>query len=72
MGQYETSGISRPGPASARNEKSEGKERAIRKEHRLGPEVPVVFLEAHLGDVSDFYNLPTLEVIQEEGLSFCE
>ncbi len=53
----------RPGARSLKE-----KEQIIRKDHRLGPEVPVVFLEAHLGDVSDFYNIPILKVIQEEGL----
>jgi len=43
------------------------KERIIRKEHRLGPEVPILFVEAHLGDTSDFYQAPEMEVKQEEG-----
>jgi hypothetical protein len=43
------------------------KEASIRKEHRLGPEVDLVFLEAHLGDTSDFYQTPLMEVKQEEG-----
>jgi amino acid permease len=45
----------------------EKKERAIRESHRLGPEVPIVFVEAHLGDVSEFYQTPLMEVRQEEG-----
>jgi hypothetical protein len=53
----------RPGGRSLR-----AKEESIRKEHRLGPEVPVVFIEANLGDASDFYQTPTMEVIQEEGV----
>jgi hypothetical protein len=53
----------RPGGRSLR-----AKEESIRKEHRLGPEVPVVFIEANLGDASDFYHTPTMEVIQEEGV----
>jgi hypothetical protein len=43
------------------------KEETIRKRHRLSPEVPVVFIEVELGDASEFYQRPLLEVIQEEG-----
>ena len=43
------------------------KEVQIRKEHRLGPEVPIVFIEANLGDTSDFYQTPVIEVVQDEG-----
>jgi len=53
----------RPGGRSIRD-----KEESIRKEHRLGPEVPVVFIEANLGDASDFYQSPTMEVKQDEGV----
>lgn len=43
------------------------KEEAIRREHRLGPEVAIVFIEVSLGDVSEFYQRPVLAVQQEEG-----
>lgn len=43
------------------------KEETIRQEHRLGPEVPVVFVEAERGDPSEFYQTPLMEVIQQEG-----
>jgi hypothetical protein len=43
------------------------KEEAIRKRHRLTPDVPVVFIEAYLGDASDFWQRPLVEVVQEEG-----
>ncbi len=43
------------------------KEDQIRQRHRLTPDVHVVFIEAQLGDPSDFYQRPVLEVIQEEG-----
>ncbi|MGE3808633.1 MAG: amino acid transporter [Gemmataceae bacterium] len=43
------------------------KEQDIRQEHRLGPEIPIVFIEADLGDVSEFWQQPVLEVLQEEG-----
>ena len=52
----------RPGGRSLKE-----KEEIIRKEHRLGPEVPVVFVEAYLGDPSEFYFSPVMEVKQEEG-----
>jgi hypothetical protein len=53
----------RPGSRGIRE-----KEDSIRKEHRLGPEVPVVFIEANLGDASEFYQTPLLQIIQEEGV----
>jgi hypothetical protein len=43
------------------------KEEVIRREHRLGPDVPIVFIEAYLGDASEFYQSPLMEVKQEEG-----
>jgi hypothetical protein len=43
------------------------KEEIIRREHRLAADVPIVFIEAELGDASDFYQEPFLEVTQEEG-----
>lgn len=43
------------------------KEESIRKEHRLPPEVPIVFMQVELGDASDFYQQPLLEVTQEGG-----
>lgn len=43
------------------------KEQQIRVQHRLPPEVPVVFVEAELGDPSDFGHVPLLEVIETEG-----
>jgi hypothetical protein len=43
------------------------KEETIRKRHRLSPDVPIVFVEVELGDPSEFYHRPLLEVIQEEG-----
>lgn len=43
------------------------KEAIIRREHRLDAQVPIVFVEAFLGDPSEFYQAPVLEVKQEEG-----
>jgi hypothetical protein len=43
------------------------KEATIRREHRIGPDEPIVFIEASLGDVSDFYHTPAMEVRAEGG-----
>jgi len=43
------------------------KEESIRKEHHLTADIPIVFLEAELGDASDFYQSPLMEVKQKEG-----
>jgi hypothetical protein len=43
------------------------KEQEIRRRHRLTPDVPIVFIESVLGDPSEFYQLPLMEVMQEEG-----
>jgi hypothetical protein len=45
----------------------EEKEAQIRQVHRLGPDVPIVFVEATLGDTSEFYHSPVMEIRQEEG-----
>lgn len=52
----------RPGKQSL-----ESKEGQIREVHRLGPDVPIVFVEATLGDTSEFYQSPIMEIRQEEG-----
>jgi len=43
------------------------KEVEIRARHRLGTEVPLVFVTAELGDSSDFFLRPRLEVIRQNG-----
>jgi hypothetical protein len=43
------------------------REAEIRRWHRLTPEVQVVFLEAYLGDASDFSPLPLVQVAEEGG-----
>lgn len=43
------------------------KEESIRERHRLPPEVPIVFIEAELGDTSEFLLVPLMEIRQEEG-----
>jgi hypothetical protein len=45
----------------------ERKEREIRRRHRLTPDIPLVFLEAELGDPSEFFQVPLVEVKQDHG-----
>jgi hypothetical protein len=44
------------------------KEKEIRLRHRLGPDVPVLFVEAEVGDPSEFYQRPRMRIDQEHGL----
>lgn len=41
------------------------KEEQIRRIHRLSPEEPIVFIEATLGDPSEFEHTPVMEITQE-------
>lgn len=43
------------------------KDEKIRRVHRLGPKVPIVFVEATVGDPSEFHHNPVIEVTEEEG-----
>jgi hypothetical protein len=43
------------------------KEESIRERHRIPPEVPIVFIEAQVGDPSDFLQVPLMEIHQTEG-----
>jgi len=43
------------------------KEASIRKRHRLSDDVPIVFVEAELGDPSEFQQSPLMEVKEENG-----
>jgi len=43
------------------------KDGEIRRVHRLGPEVPIVFVEATLGDTSEFEHRPKIEILEQEG-----
>jgi hypothetical protein len=45
----------------------ESKEATIREEHRIPPEVMVVFVQVELADPSEFAPTPELTVIQEQG-----
>jgi hypothetical protein len=44
------------------------KDAAIRARHRLGPDVPIIFIEAEMGDPSDFEQHPLLRITKENGL----
>jgi hypothetical protein len=44
------------------------KEKEIRLRHRLGPDVPILFVEAELGDPSEFYQRPLMRIDHEHGL----
>lgn len=44
----------------------EEKEASIRKDHRLTDDIPIVFAQVELEDVSEFYFKPLLEVIEED------
>jgi hypothetical protein len=43
------------------------KDERIRRVHRLGAKVPIVFVEATVGDPSEFHHNPVIEVTEEEG-----
>jgi hypothetical protein len=42
------------------------KDEQIRRVHRLGPKVPIVFVEATVGDPSEFHHNPVIEVTEED------
>jgi hypothetical protein len=42
------------------------KDEQIRRVHRLTPKVPIVFVEATVGDPSEFHHNPVIEVTEEE------
>ena len=44
------------------------KDAKIRARHRLGPDVPIIFVEARLGDPSDFQNCPLMQIVKEDGM----
>lgn len=43
------------------------KEEEIRAIHRLTPDIPIVYVEATLGDTSEFYHSPRMEIVEQEG-----
>jgi hypothetical protein len=44
------------------------KRRALERDYRLTPSTPVVFVQAILGDTSNFYQKPLMKIDREEGL----
>ncbi|MCC7423254.1 MAG: hypothetical protein IT428_23505 [Planctomycetaceae bacterium] len=44
------------------------KVKVIRERHRLGPDVPIILVEAELFDPSDFFHKPRLRVTNESGM----
>lgn len=42
------------------------KDEKIRRVHRLGPKVPIVFVEATVGDPSEFHQNPMIEVTEQD------
>jgi hypothetical protein len=54
-------------PHDPTHETIERKEAHIRERHRLGPEVPIIFIEACVGDPSDFMQKPLMEITHEGG-----
>lgn len=43
------------------------KEAEIRARHRLSSDVPIIFVEAELGDPSDFQQYPLMRIVKEDG-----
>ncbi|MGH7226414.1 MAG: amino acid transporter, partial [Gemmataceae bacterium] len=43
------------------------KEADLRARHRLGPEAPIIFIEAMLGDPSDFQQHPLMRIVKQDG-----
>src|SRR6202011_3902173 len=52
----------RPGPITLL-----AKEEDVRRKHRLGPDVPIIFIEAFLGDPSDFAHAPLMRIDHDDG-----
>ena len=43
------------------------KEQEVRRKHRIPGSIPLLFLEVHPGDTSEFHNTPVISVRQESG-----
>jgi hypothetical protein len=54
-------------PHNRRHSPLAEKEAEIREHHRLGRDVPILFVEAELGDPSDFFQSPRMEILHEDG-----
>ena len=44
------------------------KSRDLQRDYRLDPATPVIFIEAELGDPSNFYQKPLMKIEREDGL----
>jgi drug/metabolite transporter (DMT)-like permease len=44
------------------------KDAEIRARHRLAPDVPIIFIEARLGDPSNFQHHPRMQIVKENGM----
>jgi hypothetical protein len=44
------------------------KDKEIRQRHRLGPDVPIIFIEVEVGDPSDFFHKPLMKIESDNGL----
>ncbi len=44
------------------------KDAEIRARHRLGPDVPIIFVEAEVGDASEFDHEPLMRIVKEDGM----
>jgi hypothetical protein len=42
------------------------KEEEIRLHHRLTADVPIIFIEAQLGDPSEFYQSPLMKIVRDD------
>src|SRR5262249_31394289 len=42
------------------------KEQIIRQQHRIAADVPIVFVEAEVGDPSDFHHIPLMQIRESE------
>ena len=54
-------------PHDPHSEQLAAKEGHIRERHRIGEDVPIIFIEVSLGDTSDFYQKPLMSIAREEG-----
>jgi hypothetical protein len=55
-------------PHRADHRKLAEKDREIRAIHRITPDVPIIFIEAELGDPSDFQQQPLMRIDRDNGL----
>jgi hypothetical protein len=54
-------------PHDPHSERLSDKEGHIRDRHRIGENVPIIFIEVSLGDTSDFYQKPLMSIARDDG-----